>query len=104
MTKSMAEQKILGANGSKTEDGHSLHTCALRLAAIYGPGDQRHIPRIVVRHIYSTYFEAVGGILVSGCSSLCWFKKLKLGFEISSILQPPKITAKLTRNLFLSYV
>ena len=48
MTKSIAEQKVLGANGGKTEDGHTLHTCALRLAAIYGPGDQRHIPRIVV--------------------------------------------------------
>ena len=48
MTKSIAEQKILSANGSVTEDGHTLHTCALRLAAIYGPGDQRHIPRIVV--------------------------------------------------------
>lgn len=46
-TKSVAEQMILAANGTSTEDGNILHTCALRLAAIYGPADRRHIPRIV---------------------------------------------------------
>ncbi|KAK3593618.1 hypothetical protein CHS0354_025510 [Potamilus streckersoni] len=46
-TKSVAEQKVLAANGQNTEDGHKLRTCALRLAGVYGPGEQRHQPRIV---------------------------------------------------------
>ncbi|XP_045213063.2 short-chain dehydrogenase/reductase family 42E member 1-like isoform X2 [Mercenaria mercenaria] len=46
-TKSIAEQKVLKADGRKTDSGNTLHTCALRLAAVYGPGEQRHIPRIV---------------------------------------------------------
>ncbi|XP_060592780.1 short-chain dehydrogenase/reductase family 42E member 1-like [Ruditapes philippinarum] len=46
-TKSIAEQKVLSANTSVTDGGKTLHTCALRLAAVYGPGEQRHIPRIV---------------------------------------------------------
>lgn len=46
-TKSIAEQKVLSANGAETDNGNTLHTCALRLAAVYGPGEQRHIPRIV---------------------------------------------------------
>ena len=47
-TKSIAEQKVLSANGAETDNGNTLRTCALRLAAVYGPGEQRHIPRIVV--------------------------------------------------------
>ena len=47
-TKSIAEQEILAANGKKTSDGGTLRTCALRLAGVYGPGEQRHFPRIVV--------------------------------------------------------
>ncbi|KAL4240509.1 hypothetical protein ACF0H5_001300 [Mactra antiquata] len=47
LTKSIAERKVLSANGSSTIDGMILRTCALRLAAVYGPGEQRHIPRIV---------------------------------------------------------
>lgn len=46
-TKSIAEQKVLAADGKSTKSGKALHTCALRLAAVYGPGEQRHIPRIV---------------------------------------------------------
>lgn len=46
-TKSIAEQKVLAADGAETRGGKTLHTCALRLAAVYGPGEQRHIPRIV---------------------------------------------------------
>nr|XP_027788954.1 short-chain dehydrogenase/reductase family 42E member 1 [Marmota flaviventris] len=47
-TKSIAEKKVLEANGSILErvDG-VLRTCALRPAGIYGPGEQRHLPRIV---------------------------------------------------------
>jgi nucleoside-diphosphate-sugar epimerase len=47
-TKSIAEKKVLEANGSALERGHGvLRTCALRPAGIYGPGEQRHLPRIV---------------------------------------------------------
>uniref|UniRef100_H0XXV2 3-beta hydroxysteroid dehydrogenase/isomerase domain-containing protein n=1 Tax=Otolemur garnettii TaxID=30611 RepID=H0XXV2_OTOGA len=46
-TKSIAEKKVLEANGPALERGKSvLRTCALR-PAIYGPGEQRHLPRIV---------------------------------------------------------
>ncbi|XP_045295813.1 short-chain dehydrogenase/reductase family 42E member 1 [Leopardus geoffroyi] len=47
-TKSIAEKKVLEANGATLvrSDG-VLRTCALRPAGIYGPGEQRHLPRIV---------------------------------------------------------
>ena len=38
--------KVLAANDSSGED--RLRTCALRLAGVYGPGEERHMPRIVV--------------------------------------------------------
>jgi len=38
-TKSIAEQEVLAANCSQ------LRTCAIRPAAIYGPGEERHLPR-----------------------------------------------------------
>ena len=47
-TKSLAEMAVLGANGRKVKSGGKLNTCALRLAGVYGPGEQRHLPRIVV--------------------------------------------------------
>ncbi|KAK7501012.1 hypothetical protein BaRGS_00007892, partial [Batillaria attramentaria] len=47
-TKMLAEKKVMAANGQTTEDGSTLRCCALRLAGVYGPGEQRHIPRIVV--------------------------------------------------------
>ncbi|XP_042527387.1 short-chain dehydrogenase/reductase family 42E member 1 [Dipodomys spectabilis] len=47
-TKTMAEKNVLEANGSALEQGKGiLRTCALRPAGIYGPGEQRHFPRIV---------------------------------------------------------
>ncbi|KAM8945973.1 short-chain dehydrogenase/reductase family 42E member 1 [Pelodytes ibericus] len=47
-TKSMAEMKVLKANHSELANGSGhLKTCALRSAGIYGPGEQRHIPRII---------------------------------------------------------
>ncbi|NXY81566.1 D42E1 reductase, partial [Alcedo cyanopectus] len=47
-TKSLAEMKVLEANGAELGDGKGvLRTCALRPAGIYGPGEQRHLPRIV---------------------------------------------------------
>ena len=47
-TKSIAEQEVLHQNGCKVSGGKTLKTCALRLAGVYGPGEQRHLPRIVV--------------------------------------------------------
>lgn len=55
-TKAMAEQRVLAADGTPLEgpttstssgdDGATtLHTCAVRPAAIYGPGEMRHLPR-----------------------------------------------------------
>ncbi|XP_008137926.1 short-chain dehydrogenase/reductase family 42E member 1 [Eptesicus fuscus] len=47
-TKSIAEKKVLEANGTSLEKSNGvLRTCALRPAGIYGPGEQRHLPRIV---------------------------------------------------------
>ncbi|XP_065139759.1 short-chain dehydrogenase/reductase family 42E member 1 [Paramisgurnus dabryanus] len=47
-TKSVAEMLVLKANGSPLKDATGvLRTCALRPAGIYGPGEQRHLPRIV---------------------------------------------------------
>lgn len=31
----------------RKKDGNHLYTCAVRPAAIYGPGEERHLPRIV---------------------------------------------------------
>lgn len=48
-SKAIAEQLILKSNGRpfKEKNGKCLYTCAIRPAAIYGPGEQRHLPRIV---------------------------------------------------------
>ncbi|XP_072320572.1 short-chain dehydrogenase/reductase family 42E member 1 [Eucyclogobius newberryi] len=47
-TKSLAEMAVLKANGTVLpDDSGVLRTCALRPAGIYGPGEQRHLPRIV---------------------------------------------------------
>jgi nucleoside-diphosphate-sugar epimerase len=46
-SKTLAEKLVLACNNSQTEDGYSLITCSLRPAAIYGPGESRHFPRIV---------------------------------------------------------
>ncbi len=39
--------EVLAANGIQMQTG-KMNTCALRLAGVYGPGEQRHLPRIVV--------------------------------------------------------
>ncbi|XP_040897450.1 short-chain dehydrogenase/reductase family 42E member 1 [Toxotes jaculatrix] len=47
-TKSLAEMAVLKANGTALKESSGvLRTCALRPAGIYGPGEQRHLPRIV---------------------------------------------------------
>ncbi|KAL2506037.1 NAD(P)-binding Rossmann-fold superfamily protein [Abeliophyllum distichum] len=48
-SKSIAEQLVLKSNGRpfKKKKGKCLYTCAVRPAAIYGPGEERHFPRII---------------------------------------------------------
>ncbi|NWR63467.1 D42E1 reductase, partial [Bucorvus abyssinicus] len=45
-TKSIAEQMVLAANGTPLAGGGTLHTCVLRPPGIYGPEEQRHLPRL----------------------------------------------------------
>ena len=45
-TKTLAEQAVLAANGTPLPGGHTLRTCALRPAGIWGLGEQRHLPRM----------------------------------------------------------
>ncbi|KAH6768287.1 Rossmann-fold superfamily protein [Perilla frutescens var. frutescens] len=47
-SKSIAEQLVLKHNGQpfKKKKG-KLYSCAIRPAAIYGPGEERHLPRII---------------------------------------------------------
>ena len=47
-SKSITEQAVLTANNSILPRGRNLKVCALRCAGIYGEGNQRHLPRIVV--------------------------------------------------------
>ncbi|OWK11235.1 hypothetical protein Celaphus_00006998, partial [Cervus elaphus hippelaphus] len=48
-TKAIADQLILMANGMPLPGGGSLRTCVLRPPGIYGPEEQRHLPRVAVR-------------------------------------------------------
>ncbi|XP_031137326.1 short-chain dehydrogenase/reductase family 42E member 1 isoform X1 [Sander lucioperca] len=60
-TKSLAEMAVLKANGTALKDGSGvLRSCALRPAGIYGPGEQRHLPR-VVSYIEKGIFRFVYG-------------------------------------------
>lgn len=61
-TKAVAEQLVLAANMSPLpgQPGQHLRTCALRPAGIYGPGEQRHLPRIV-RYLEMGLFSFVIG-------------------------------------------
>ena len=54
-TKAIAERYILESDGKALQEVDSnrsehdvLRTCALRLAGVYGPGEQRHVPRTKV--------------------------------------------------------
>ncbi|KAK4275035.1 hypothetical protein QN277_018178 [Acacia crassicarpa] len=47
-SKSIAEQLVLKNNGRPLKNGNgNFYTCAVRPAAIYGPGEERHLPRII---------------------------------------------------------
>lgn len=60
-TKSLAEMAVLKANGTALKGGSGVfRSCALRPAGIYGPGEQRHLPRIV-NYIEKGIFRFVYG-------------------------------------------
>ncbi|KAG0464465.1 hypothetical protein HPP92_020534 [Vanilla planifolia] len=47
-SKSIAEQLVLKSNGRPSKKRSvNLYTCAISPAAIYGPGEERHFPRII---------------------------------------------------------
>ncbi|XP_062820510.1 putative short-chain dehydrogenase/reductase family 42E member 2 isoform X2 [Anolis carolinensis] len=47
-TKAIAEQMVLAANGSPLAGGGKLYTCSLRSPGIYGPEEERHLPRLAL--------------------------------------------------------
>ncbi|XP_053412869.1 putative short-chain dehydrogenase/reductase family 42E member 2 isoform X1 [Nycticebus coucang] len=54
-TKAIADQLTLLANGTPLPGGGTLRTCVLRPPGIYGPEEQRHLPR-VASHIKRRLF------------------------------------------------
>eukprot|EP00128_Syssomonas_multiformis_P017307 Colp12_sorted_trinity150504_noHs@29199 len=46
-TKTMADKRILKADGIPMANTRALRTCSVRSAGIYGEGEERHLPRIV---------------------------------------------------------
>ncbi|CAN6253529.1 unnamed protein product [Urochloa humidicola] len=62
-SKSVAEQLVLKSNGrpAKSNTRTSLYTCAIRPAAIYGPGEERHLPRILSLAKMGLAFFRIGG-------------------------------------------
>lgn len=59
-SKTIAEQLVLKANGVQTSTGSTMQTAVIRPAAIYGEGEQRHLPRIV-KHIDNGLFVFIIG-------------------------------------------
>uniref|UniRef100_A0A3Q1BVM9 3-beta hydroxysteroid dehydrogenase/isomerase domain-containing protein n=1 Tax=Amphiprion ocellaris TaxID=80972 RepID=A0A3Q1BVM9_AMPOC len=58
-TKAIAEQTVLSANGCSLKAGGLLRTCVLRPCGIYGPGERRHLHRVMVnveRRLFSFRF------------------------------------------------
>ncbi|XP_060116539.1 putative short-chain dehydrogenase/reductase family 42E member 2 [Heteronotia binoei] len=58
-TKAIADQMILAANGTPLKGGDKLHTCVIRPPGIYGPEEQRHLPRMaknIERQLFSFEF------------------------------------------------
>ncbi|KAI6076451.1 putative short-chain dehydrogenase/reductase family 42E member 2 [Aix galericulata] len=56
-TKAIADQMVLAANGTLLKGGDKLHTCVLRPPGIYGPEEQRHLPRInIQRRLFNFKF------------------------------------------------
>lgn len=46
MTKQVAEELVLASSGKAQPNG-VMRTCSLRLNGIYGPHEQRHLPRSI---------------------------------------------------------
>ncbi|XP_052396671.1 putative short-chain dehydrogenase/reductase family 42E member 2 [Carassius gibelio] len=58
-TKAIAERMVVAADGRSTKGGGLLHTCVLRPSGIYGPGERRHLHRVMVnveRRLFSFCF------------------------------------------------
>ncbi|MGH0161892.1 UNVERIFIED_CONTAM: hypothetical protein FKN15_042037 [Acipenser sinensis] len=58
-TKAIADQMVLGANGTPLKGGTTLRTCVLRPPGIYGPEEWRHLQRVAVnieRRLFSFSF------------------------------------------------
>ncbi|XP_027897204.1 putative short-chain dehydrogenase/reductase family 42E member 2 [Xiphophorus couchianus] len=58
-TKAVAERMVLSANGSSVKGGGKLETCVLRPCGIYGPGERRHLHRVMMnveRRLFSFRF------------------------------------------------
>ncbi|XP_067859172.1 putative short-chain dehydrogenase/reductase family 42E member 2 [Heptranchias perlo] len=58
-TKAIADQMVLAADGVPLKGGNTLRTCVLRPPGIYGPQEQRHLPRVAVnieRRLFSFTF------------------------------------------------
>ena len=49
--------RVLAAHDSSGAD--TLQTCALRLAGVYGPGEERHLPRVVVRSTVMLFLSII---------------------------------------------
>ncbi|CAD6258099.1 unnamed protein product [Miscanthus lutarioriparius] len=62
-SKSVAEQLVLKSNGqpAKSDKSTRLYTCVIRPAAIYGPGEERHLPRILSLAKLGLVFFKIGG-------------------------------------------
>ncbi|KAJ8249023.1 hypothetical protein GJAV_G00230350 [Gymnothorax javanicus] len=88
-TKSLAEMVVLNANNAPLHDGSGvLRSCALRPAGIYGPGEQRHLPRIVgyieqgiFKFVYGEASSLVEFVHVDNLVSAHKLAAAALGFE-----------------------
>ncbi|KAH7445209.1 hypothetical protein KP509_02G112700 [Ceratopteris richardii] len=61
--KALAEQLVLKSNGRplKSKGGRKLHTCAIRPAAIYGPDEEYHVPRLLNLAQKGIFLYVLGG-------------------------------------------
>ncbi|MED6206400.1 hypothetical protein PIB30_026345 [Stylosanthes scabra] len=59
-SKSIAEQLVLKNNNNSGKNKKRLYTCAVRPAAIYGPGEDRHLPRIISMAKLGLLFFRIG--------------------------------------------
>lgn len=62
-SKALAEQLVLKMNNRplKVKTGKKLHTCAIRPAAVYGPGEEHHIQRFLNLAQKGIFYFVIGG-------------------------------------------